>query len=285
MRGLLYNVREGIEGFRRAPLSSLISISIVCLALTLLGVFTAISLSLNRLAGLVQRRMTFEVFLDETLSPSATAALEQQIRSIPGVGALEYVSKEAAAQAIKEEFGREVLELLGENPLPASFRVALAPQSRSAPLAEAVVSQLRALKGVSEVVYRAELFQLLDRYLKLVMTIDVGVGVALACGSVFVIFNTIRLIIYAKRQIIETMKLVGATPGFIRRPFLVEGILQGGVGGALAAACVWLLARVAALEAPNLILLPQGFFLGVVGAGVLLGWLGSLIAVHRLLKY
>lgn len=285
VRGLLYSVREGMEGFRRAPLSSLISVSTVFLALSLLGIFAAVSLNLGRLAALIQRRMTFEVFLDDTLSPSATAALEQQIKAIPGVGQVEYVSKEAAAQAIKEEFGPEVLEMLGENPLPASFRVALGPHSRGTALAEAVAAQLRALKGVSEVVYRAELFRVLDRYLKLIMTIDVGVGVVLACGSVLVIFNTIRLIIQAKQQIIETMKLVGATPGFIRRPFLVEGVLQGGVGGALAAACVWVLARLAALEAPQLLVLPQLFYVGLFASGVALGWLGSLVAVRRLLKY
>ncbi|MDZ7271180.1 MAG: ABC transporter permease [candidate division KSB1 bacterium] len=285
MRGLLYSIREGIEGFRRAPLSSLLSVSTVALALTLLGVFMAVSLNLSRLAAQIQRRMTFEVFLDETLSPSATAALEQQIKAIPGVGLVEYVSKEAAVKAIQDEFGPEVLEMLGENPLPASFRVALAPQGRGTALAEAVAAQLRGLKGVSEVVYRAELFQLLDRYLKLAMTIDVVVGVGLACGAILVIFNTIRLIIHAKEQNIEIMKLVGATPSFIRRPFLVEGILQGGAGGALAALAVWLLARVVALEAPRLIVLPHVFYLALWCAGMALGWLGSLVAVRRLVKY
>ncbi|MDZ7337554.1 MAG: ABC transporter permease [candidate division KSB1 bacterium] len=285
MRGLLYSIREGIGGFRRAPLSSLLSVSTVALALTLLGVFMAVSLNLSRLAAQIQRRMTFEVFLDETLSPSATAALEQQIKAIPGVGLVEYVSKEAAVKAIQDEFGPEVLEMLGENPLPASFRVALAPQGRGTALAEAVAAQLRGLKGVSEVVYRAELFQLLDRYLKLAMTIDVVVGVGLACGAIVVIFNTIRLIIHAKEQNIEIMKLVGATPSFIRRPFLVEGILQGGAGGALAALAVWLLARVVALEAPRLIVLPHVFYLALWCAGMALGWLGSLVAVRRLVKY
>lgn len=285
MRGLLYSIREGIEGFRRAPLSSLLSVSTVALALTLLGVFMAVSLNLSRLAAQIQRRMTFEVFLDETLSPSATAALEQQIKAIPGVGLVEYVSKEAAVKAIQDEFGPEVLEMLGENPLPASFRVALAPQGRGTALAEAVAAQLRGLKGVSEVVYRAELFQLLERYLKLAMTIDVVVGVGLACGAILVIFNTIRLIIHAKEQNIEIMKLVGATPSFIRRPFLVEGILQGGAGGALAALAVWLLARVVALEAPRLIVLPHVFYLALWCAGMALGWLGSLVAVRRLVKY
>ncbi|MCR4440183.1 MAG: permease-like cell division protein FtsX [bacterium] len=285
MSGLLYSIREGVEGFRRAPLSSFISLSTVALALTLLGVFMAVSLNLNRLAAALQQRMTFEVFVDEALDMRAIAALEQQVRSIPGVASVEFVSKEAAAQAIKAEFGEDVLDVLGENPLPPSFRIGLAPNTRSAALAESVAAQLRAQKGVSEVVYRAELFRLLDRYLQVAVTVDVAVGIALVLGSVFVVFNTIRLIIHAKRQIIETMKLVGATPAFIRRPFLVEGMLQGAAGGAIAAACLWLLVRVVSLEAPRLVVLPRTFYLGVVAAGVVLGWLGSILAVRRLLKY
>jgi len=285
MSGLWYSIREGLEGFRRAPFSSFVSVSTVALALTLLGAFVAVSLNLNRLAAALQKHMTFEVFIDDALERAAVTALEQRIRSIPGVATVEFISKEAAAQAIKEEFGADVLDLLGENPLPASFRIALAAQSRSAPLAESVAAQLRTLKGVTEVVYRAELFQLLDRYLQLAITIDMAVGIALLLGSVFIIFNTIRLIIHAKRQIIETMKLVGATPGFIRRPFLVEGMLQGGAGGALATVCLWLLMRVASLEAPHLIVLPRLFFPAVLAAGIVLGWMGSFLAVRRLLKY
>lgn len=285
MSGLCYSIREGIEGFRRAPFSCFVSLSTVALALTMLGVFAAASLNLNRLAAALQQRITFELFIVDTLEGAAIAELEKQIRSIPGVATVEFVSKEAAAQVIKEEFGADVLEILGENPLPASFRVALAPRSRSAPVAESVAARLRALKGVSEVVYRAELFRLLDRYFQLAITIDVVVGLALVLGSVLVVFNTIRLIIHAKRQIIGTMKLVGATPGFIRRPFLVEGMLQGGGGGAMAVFFLWVLVRLASLEAPHLLVLPRLFYPSILAAGIGLGWMGSLVAVRRLLKY
>ncbi len=285
MSGFWCSIREGIEGFRRAPFSSFVSLSTVALALTLLGAFAAVSLNLNRLAAALQQRMTFEVFVDDALEGAAIADLERQIRATPGVAKVEFVSKEAAARAIKEEFGDDVLEILGENPLPASFRVALTANSRSAPVAESVAAKLRALKGVSEVVYRAELFRLLDRYLQLAITVDVVVGIALVLGSIFVVFNTIRLIIHAKRQIIGTMKLVGATPGFIRRPFLVEGMLQGGAGGALAVFFLWVLVRLASVEAPHLLVLPDLFFPSILAAGILLGWMGSFVAVRRLLKY
>jgi cell division transport system permease protein len=151
--------------------------------------------------------------------------------------------------------------------------------------AEKIVEQLNILRGVSEVVYRAEVFRLIDRYIGILAIAALVIGVLILLGSLFVISNTIRIIINSKRSIINTMKLVGATPAFIRRPFLVEGMLQGIAGGGIAAMVIFVFANWSQIEMPGLIQIDKEVYGILLLIGLIFGWLGSLSAVKRLLRY
>jgi len=282
---LLYSMKEGLEGFRRARLSSFVSVSIVAVSLTLVGVFLIATVNMTRLVRSIQKRMSQEVFIDNSLNEDGIEKLENEIRSLDGINDVEFISKEKAAQTFKDEFGENIFEILEENPLPSSFRIDLNQEYRSAVNAEKIVEQLNNLNAVNEVVYRAEIFRLIDRYIGILAMVALVVGILILIGSLFVISNTIRIIIHSKRTIIDTMKLVGATPAFIRRPFLVEGMLQGIAGGGIAAVVIFLFAKWSNIEMPGLIQIDKEIYGILLLTGLVFGWVGSLSAVKRLLRY
>ena len=149
-----------------------------------------------------------------------------------------YISKDSASAIMRKEFGPGVDELVALNFLPASFRIKVNPDEGTERIS-ALVSQIKNLRGVDEIKYNEGLLRVMETNVKLFTMIGAGVGILILLASLILVYNTIRLTIYAKRELIRAMKLVGATNGFIRSPFIVEGILQGIVAGLLAVSAVF----------------------------------------------
>jgi len=283
--GLLYSIAEGLKGLRRAKFSAFVSISTIFLSLILIGVFIILILNARRIVNQVQSRVEMEIFIDNSYTIEQILALRLRILGIDGVDSVRYVSKQQAAEIFKQQFGQDVFEILDDNPLPSSFQVTLKPSFRSVSLAEQVAQQLQALEGIDEVFYRQDLLVILEKYIRLFVIIVFGIGALLAAGSIFLVSNTIKLIILSRSQIIEIMKLVGATRRFIRRPFLVEGVIQGLIGGSLAALCFYLIQKAIKFEIPGLIIIDQKNYPILILLGFLFGLLGSLLALRKFLKY
>jgi len=178
-----------------------------------------------------------------------------------------------------------VFEILDDNPLPASFQVKLLPSFRSAAAAEKIINELLKFDGIDDILYRHDLLVLLEKYMQIFLIVMVIIGTWLALGSIVLISNTIKLIIFSRKTIIEIMKLVGATRGFIRRPFIIEGIVQGLTGGALASLFFYFLFKIIKLEIPGLILIDQRIYPLLMLLGLLFGFLGSVFALRKFLKY
>ena len=280
-----YSVKEGLAGLRRARLSSLICISMVAVSLVLVGIFLVATVNMNSLLQDIKKRMNIEVFISDVMPEAEIANLEEQIRAIEGIGVVAFISKENAAQEVRDELGIDVFEIYEENPLFSSFRISLDTEYKTNKAAEDIVTQINRFEGVNEVVYRQEIFRLLDRYIGIALVIDLAVGLIVLFSSLFVISNTIRLIIHSKRDIIETMKLVGATRSFIRRPFLVEGMVQGVLGGILAAALLYVLVKILRIELAGLIVVEEEIYALLVVIGLIFGWLGSMTAARRFIRY
>jgi cell division transport system permease protein len=214
--------------------------------------------------------------------------MQQSILSLDGVETLSFVSKEDAARIFKEEFGEDIGDVLDFNPLPPSFKVGLRPSYRTADLAQTVADRVQAIAGVESVKYRKDFLEILDRRARTANSITLGLGIFISLSAVLLVSNTIRLAIYAKRKIIRTMELVGATRMFIRAPFVLEGVLQGVLGGCVAAAILVLLLgegiRFVSPELAAYLEIPPTFFALVVGAGAVLGFVGSLISVARFIR-
>ena len=282
--GLIYSIIEGFKGLRRAKFSTFVAISTIFLSLVLIGIFIIFILNIQRVVGQIQSRMELEVYIDNSYSMIQVEVLKQKILQVDGIDSVRYVSKEEALEIISQQLNQDIFEILDENPLPSSFQVKLKPSFRSAANAQQISGQLAQLEGVDEVFYRQDLLILLERYMRIFLVVILGIGLLLGTGAIFLVSNTIKLIIFARSNIIEIMKLVGATRSFIRRPFVFEGIIQGLIGGVLAAIFFYLILKLVKLEIPGLILIDQRSFPFLVILGIIFGFTGSLFALRKFLK-
>jgi cell division transport system permease protein len=285
---LSYTLQESISGFRRTKLSTVVSIVTISISLLLLGVFAVITINTSRFIDTLRGKVEMEAFLQEPITRGELADLIEKVTEIPGVDQGSYVSKEEAAQIFKEQFGEDVQTVLEFNPLPPSLKIFLKEQYRTAARANEVHERLRATKGVESIIYRKALLEFIDRKTAIVHNITLGLGLLISLSAIFLVSNTIRLAIYAKRRILRTMELVGATPGFIRLPFLLEGIIQGLLGGISAACVLYALLehamRFILVEVAQYVHMNTAFYLLVAGSGVALGLIGSVISVARFIN-
>ena len=285
---LAYVFREGFSGFRRAKLSMFAAVMTICASLLLLGTFSILVLNANSVVESLREKVEMEAFLADYLSPVETSIVRDSIAQVPGVREVRYVSKEDAANIFKEEFGEDIHRVLDFNPLPASVKIYLKDGYRTAKGAEGVYEVVKKIKGVDDVIYRKSLLEMLDRRATTFLWIVFGMGLFITISSIFLVANTIRLAIYAKRKIIQTMKLIGATKSFVRGPFIVEGLVQGFLGGALAAGILFLvfeyLTRWISVELADFVHVKPLYYGVIVAVGCVLGFLGSALSIRRFIS-
>jgi cell division transport system permease protein len=287
---LSYTVREGLAGFRRAKIAAFTATSALTVALVLIAVFGLLAWQGAQVTQWLKQRVgAVEVFVSEQADARATNALRLRLEATPGVETVEFVSKEQAAAQFRREFGDEAGVLPDIDFLPASFRIQLEPDYANADSLGGLAAQFAELNRVDEVIYNQPLLAKVQRNLRVFTPIALGLGLIVVVAALFLVGNTVRLTIYARRLLIRTMKLVGATDTFIRRPFLVEGMAQGMVAGLLACLLVWPLYGLFLRVVPQAQGWPGGSPLVVMAlvfaVGVGLGWLGSWVAVRRFIRH
>ncbi len=229
---ITYIVKEGFSGFRRTKLASITSVTALVIAVLLIGVMGRFGYNAYQVVQTLKQSIEVEVFLLD-IDEARSERIASDLLSYPIVTDTEYISKEEAASLFREEFGTEGASLADLDFLPASFKLVLSPDASAVDIL-AVVDEIEQFQGVDEVVFNQELLETLEERLELLALTAAGIGLFILFTAVVLVFNTIRLTIYAKRNIIRTMKLVGATNGFIRRPFLLEGLIQGAIAGVIA---------------------------------------------------
>jgi cell division transport system permease protein len=279
-------VREALLAFRRAPLLSALSVTTIAFSLFVLGLFGLVAVNLRQaLQGVAERVEIVAYLLPGTPIETITTA-EQDIEAFPEVGSADYVSEDSAlARARRElvEF-RDLLRELENNPLPGSIEVKLKPGYQDAAHVNAVADRLRGFTFVNDVRYGKDWVEKLDRLRGLAAAVGLVVGAAFAVVAVIIIGTTIRMAVLQRSREIAIMRLVGATDGFIRRPFLLQGALKGLLGGLVAVGLSY-----SAYVLINRFLISASFFNGlqavaIVGFGTVIGLIGSLLSVGRHLR-
>jgi len=287
-----YFLREAITGIRRNGFMSFASASTVFVSLVVLSLLLVVAANIRHLAGYVESQVAVVAFLSPDASREEGRALERRIAAMDGVAETRFVTKEEALRDLKALLDDRADLLEGvekENPLRDAIEVRLADPRYG----EQVVTALRQGPGVEDVKFRRDLA---DRIRRIGDAIRLGSAVLvglLAVATLFLISNTIRLTVYARRREIQIMKLVGATDWFIRWPLIIEGVLLGLVGAGAAAALAWWGYDRLMLEVTEAIpfvpLVPKEPLLGEVAqallvGGTLLGALGSSMSVRRHLR-
>jgi cell division transport system permease protein len=236
---LSYVVKEGVSGFRRTKLASVTSVTALVIAVLLVGLLARTGYNAYQVVHGLKQSIEVEVFLLD-VSQERTNRIAADLRAHALVTEAEYISKEEAGRIFREEFGAEGESLADLNFLPASFRLHFADEANAADI-RSIITEIEQYQGVDEVVFNQQLLETLEERLELLVLAGAGIGLLILFTAIVLVFNTIRLTIYAKRNIIRTMKLVGATNSFIRRPFLLEGFLQGLLAAVIATGLHWLL--------------------------------------------
>lgn len=284
-----YVVKEGMAGFSRARLATITAVTALILAVLLIGVLARVAFSAYEVAQSMRSMVEVEVFLRD-LSEEETASVQRQIEALGMTSDISYVSKDSAVAVFRREFGEEGAALADLKFLPASFKLQVREDYPVDSIA-VQIAWLQGLTGVDEVTFNQQLLEVLESRINTVLWVGGSLGAFVMLVSLFLVYNTIRLTIYARKRLIKAMKLVGATNAFIRRPFLVEGLIQGIISGAVAVALLvaifnWILPT----WVPQLTYFgwPWGsvFLLPVamVGLALLMGWLGSNLAARKFIR-
>jgi len=293
MRTLYYLLREAWVNLRTNRTTTMVAILTTAFTLACVGVFLLLYVNLRAAAGWLQDDIKIIVYLDDHLASDARADLERQLREDHAVAAVHFVSKEQALGEFKEQFPSEshLLDGLGQNPLPASFVVTLGPAFRSLDAVKRWSERVQGMTGVAKVDYNQDWIDALAMVIRSIELIALGIGVILSAAAVTIIANTIRLTLLARRDEIAILRLIGATTGFIRVPYLLEGAVLGGLGSAISLLMLKFLYELFRQEMRTsgklsgldnlLAFFPLPLCLALVAVGMALGCAGSFVSLRR----
>ena len=286
-----YYSKETFTALKRNSLMSIASISTVALSILVLGIFLTMVLNVNNLASHLENQVQVTIYMDDSASAEQLKHMEKVLKSTQGIVKVTPRTKEEALGEFKKRLGEQqkLLAALGEdNPFPASFEIQVDNPERIPQL----VTQFQQMPGVETAKFGQEVVEHLFQLTRVLRIGGILLIVLLAIATLFIISNTIRITVFARRREVNIMKYVGATDWFIRWPFLLEGMLMGFVGAVIAS--LILVQGYNAIQAkiygtlaffPMLPSWPTMGYLsaGLICVGTLIGALGSSISLRKFL--
>ncbi|WP_448702785.1 cell division protein FtsX [Mucilaginibacter sp. AW1-3] len=267
-------------------ISTVFGIAMVLLMVGLLGL---ILVHANRLSNYVKENIVLNIIVDDGAREPDVLQLQKQLQTNPAIKNAQYVPKEIAARNLQKDLGEDFVSFLGYNPLPESIDVYLNADYANNTAIDKFKAQLLKNPVVKEVKYQASLVDMMNQKLASISLIILAFTAIFLVVSVALINNTIRLAIYSQRFLIKSMQLVGATKGFIRKPFLLYGIWHGLLGGLIAIILLIGMLYLATIQIPDLVIL-QNYaefgmvFLVVIGIGIFISGFSTYLAVSKFLR-
>lgn len=278
-----YSLREALDAFRRSPLLAGLSVTMIALSLLVLGLFAIAAFNIRRVLDQVEARVEVVAYLRDDAPFDAVMAALRELEAEPTVREVRYVSREQALEIAKREVPefQDIFRGLETNPLPASLEIALKPQQRGADAVRAVAQRARQYPFVEDVRFGREWLDKVYLLRRVAGAATLVLGGAFAVVAALIIGAAIRIAVFARRDEISIMRLVGATDGFVRRPFLIEGLITGLAGGILALILTFIAYYVLSRELFQLEWIPDLWVIGILALGASLGSVASAVAVRR----
>ncbi|KHM52733.1 cell division transport system permease protein [Anaerovibrio lipolyticus DSM 3074] len=287
-----YFIREVIHSLRRNNWMSVASIGTVAVSLFIFGMFLMLVMNMNKMVDAMESQVQIKVYLEDDFSRDDARDLEVDLKKMQGVEKVTFVPKEEAMEKFKERLGdqKTLLDALDEtNPLPDSFEVmVLQPE-----MVKTAAENIEKFEGVDSAKYGQDVMEHLFDITRLIRIFGFALMMVLALATLFIISNTIRLTVFARRKEIAIMKYVGATDWFIRWPFVLEGIVMGFLGSLIASVVLRLTYSGITAKIYDTLaffpLIPEEPFLNyvtmiVVIGGMIMGAIGSTVSIKRFLK-
>ncbi len=287
-----YFIREVFFSLKRNNWMTVASIGTVAVSLFILGMFLIIVMNMNRMASSLESQVQISVYLKENITQKEIKGLETDLENMQGIDKVKFVSREQAMERFKERLGDQkfLLDALGDtNPLPDSFEVTV----KQPELVKTAAAAIENYSGVESAKYGQDVVEHLFDITRLIRIFGLALMAVLACATLFIISNTIRLTVFARRKEIAIMKYVGATDWFIRWPFMLEGIVLGCFGGIIATLALRSAYGMISTKIYDTLayfpLIPTYPFLNYISltiliSGMIIGALGSTISLKRFLK-
>ena len=225
----------------KTPASSLANILVIGIALAIPTVGYGLAMSATKLSFALEHKPHINIFISPSASQNDIAAINEELKFTEGIQDIKILSKEAALKAFEESTGIDnILESLSKNPLPTTLVVTPKDESLESFYLEQLIDKIKKIDGIDEVQINQEWLQRLNVITRFFMTIVFVLASLIACAIIFILSNTIRLLISNRTNEIVVSKLVGATDSFVRQPFLYLGFLYGLLGGLVAYGFYWL---------------------------------------------
>ena len=262
----------------------------IALVLFLLGVFALLMMHAQKLSNHIRENIGFEIIMNSNVKESNILKLQKELDAMPAVKSTEYITKDEAMRRLSEDLGEDFMQWLGneENPLLPSIDVRFNAAWANNDSIMVIQNQLRKNPDIKEIYYQKSLVGVINQNMRRIGIALVAASLILLIIAITLIRNTIRLSIYSKRFLVRSMQLVGATPAYIRRPFIRSGITQGFFGALLADLLLALLLYGLNQRLPELALVQDykivvGILVGIIGLGILLGGLSTRLALRKYL--
>ena len=271
---------------RTSYISTVVSIALV---LFMIGVLSVLVLHAQKISDYLRENITLTIMLEDEAREGDVDRLLTKLEESEKIKSVTYISKEEAAEELKEELGEDFVSFLGYNPLQASIDVQLNAEFANTAQVDTLRESLVQTKAVSEILFQQSLVDEINSNIKKLSVIIIGFSALLLFIAAGLINNTIRLSLYSKRLLIKSMRLVGATRGFVRKPFIMSSLIQGLWGSLIALVLLALLLYFAKSEMPELVNLtdPQLLFkvlIYVVIGGMLISGISTYFAVNKYLR-
>jgi len=281
-----FEVSASAKKTKTIYISTVFGIAMVLLMIGLLGL---ILVNANNLSRYVKENIVLNVFVDDAAHETDVLQLQKQLEANPMVKQTQYVSKELAARNLQKDLGEDFVKFLGYNPLSQSLDVYLKAEYANNADIDKFKNALLKNPLVKEVKYQQSLVDQMNKNLTNISLVILAFAAIFVILSVALINNTIRLAIYSQRFLIKSMQLVGATKGFIRKPFLLYGIWHGLLGGLIAILILIGTLSLAYKEVPDLVILRNYtefgiVFIVVIGAGIFISGFSTFLAVNKFLR-
>ena len=267
-------------------ISTIFSISLVLVMVGLLGL---IVLHGKNLSNFVKENIVLNVVIKENAGDNEIFTLQSNLEKNESIKSTQFISKESAAKNLSKDLGEDFVKFLGYNPLSASIDVYLNADYANKERIQKLVAKLKKKEIVKDVIYQESLIDMVNENLKSISLVIIAFGFTLLLIAIALINNTIRLAMYSQRFIIRSMQLVGATKSFIRKPYIVSGMIHGLMGGIVAILLLLSTLYIAKTEMPELAMLQNyvefGFlFAAIILMGIIISILSTYFAVNKYLN-
>ncbi len=289
---LFYFITDSLRSLKSNILTALFTSVTLGFALAIFALFLVLFLNINWALGNIGDNTKVMLYFSGSATPAEVRRFTTLVEGVEGVRSAKYVSSASALGELKDEFsGQDLFDGIESGMLPASFEVKILPGYREPERLSAVVAGLKRLKWVDSVEYSAEWAARLSSVLNFVELAALLFGLFLGVATIFIITNTIRLTVYARRDEIEVMRLVGASDFFIKAPFFIEGVVQGVGGGVISFGLLLLWSSILVAKIPDylafLVVMPvslSAMFIMLMLTGIAAGVAGSFISLARFMK-